>query len=616
MFWQDNETIVDLLNYDSISNTIIKLLENEKSLPVSIGIHGDWGAGKSSVLSMLYENYKNDQDTICIKFNGWLFQGFEDAKIALLEQVLSEINSKKGKFEILTENLINLHKRFNYLKLFKNIASYGSSYAITALTGSPDFKSLGTALSKIMPKEDEKKNEKKSKEESKEDKWLNEQEKNSLTNQIDKFREEFEKLLKESKIKRFIVLIDDLDRCLPETTINILESMRLLLFVPKTAFIIAADEAMIEYCVKKHFPDLPISSSVQNYTKNYLEKLIQIPFRLPSLGTLETESYLKLLFLEKATGFDHEKYQKLINKAKEKLKKPWETSNILDINNDVKPIILSVDQKLEDSLFLAKQASSILVKGTKGNPRQLKRFLNSFSIRYEIAKASGYESLIEENILLKLMLLEHFQHKAFEKISEEIMSNISGFSENFTNKDKINDKDFDKEWLEQWIDIKPDLKNIDLRAYIFVSRDKKRFFNTSNDDIVNNLIEKINKITKPDLVITIERDIQELKSEQVQNLYTYLETTIIGLPDLKNKNVHIEAIKLLAKNHVSYQYKMIDAFLQIPPKNFGTWIASGWNKVITDQEAINKLKDLMDKLKQNGNSNVIIAINNIQTTIR
>ncbi len=52
------------------------------------------------------------------------------------------------------------------------------------------------------------------------------------------------------------MLVDDLDRCLPDTAIETLEAIRLFVFTTKTAFVIAADEGMIEYAVKKHFPDL------------------------------------------------------------------------------------------------------------------------------------------------------------------------------------------------------------------------------------------------------------------------------------------------------------------------------------------------------------------------
>ncbi|TGS78785.1 NTPase KAP, partial [Mesorhizobium sp. M2D.F.Ca.ET.178.01.1.1] len=80
---------------------------------------------------------------------------------------------------------------------------------------------------------------------------------NTAPHRIHQFRQDFEQLLSEAKIDRLVVLVDDLDRCLPETAIATLEAIRLFLFVPNAAFVIAADEGMIEYAVRRHFPELP-----------------------------------------------------------------------------------------------------------------------------------------------------------------------------------------------------------------------------------------------------------------------------------------------------------------------------------------------------------------------
>ena len=80
MILTDNETRVDLLNNEAIATTIIELLRARPDHPVTIGVHGDWGAGKSSVLEMIEAGFSSDKDVLCLKFNGWRFQGFEDAK--------------------------------------------------------------------------------------------------------------------------------------------------------------------------------------------------------------------------------------------------------------------------------------------------------------------------------------------------------------------------------------------------------------------------------------------------------------------------------------------------------------------------------------------------------
>src|SRR5690606_13618135 len=96
-----------------------------------------------------------------------------------------------------------------------------------------------------------------------------------------------------------VVLIDDLDRCLPDTTISTLEAIRLFLFLKNTAFVIAADDNMIKHAVKKHFGELDDDTLVTNY----FDKLIQVPIRVPALGTQEVRAYMMMLFIENS-GLD------------------------------------------------------------------------------------------------------------------------------------------------------------------------------------------------------------------------------------------------------------------------------------------------------------------------
>ena len=95
MILADNETKVDLLNNEAIATTIIKLLRDRPEQPVTVGVHGDWGAGKSSILEMIESRLDGDSKVLCLKFNGWRFQGFEDAKIALIEGIVTGLIEKR-----------------------------------------------------------------------------------------------------------------------------------------------------------------------------------------------------------------------------------------------------------------------------------------------------------------------------------------------------------------------------------------------------------------------------------------------------------------------------------------------------------------------------------------
>src|SRR5580704_5964215 len=95
MILSDNETKVDLLNNEAIARTIVKLLRERPDHPITIGVHGDLGAGKSSVLEMIEAELEKQDRVLCLKFNGWRFQGFEDAKIALIEGIVTGLLEKR-----------------------------------------------------------------------------------------------------------------------------------------------------------------------------------------------------------------------------------------------------------------------------------------------------------------------------------------------------------------------------------------------------------------------------------------------------------------------------------------------------------------------------------------
>jgi predicted KAP-like P-loop ATPase len=95
-YLSDQETKVDLLNNEAIAKTIVRLIDETVDSAVTIGVHGDWGAGKSSVLEMVEKAFPDDGNVLCLKFSGWQFQGFEDAKIALIEGVVNGLIEKRS----------------------------------------------------------------------------------------------------------------------------------------------------------------------------------------------------------------------------------------------------------------------------------------------------------------------------------------------------------------------------------------------------------------------------------------------------------------------------------------------------------------------------------------
>lgn len=274
MILPDNETKIDLLNNEAIARTIIALLRERPERPVTMGVHGDWGAGKSSILEMIESYIETDKNVLCIKFNGWRFQGFEDAKIALIEGIVTGLIEKRPVLTQASEAVKNVFRQIDWLK----VAKHAGGLAFTAFTGVPTADQVGAVVGTLKgiladPAQLATQSNYDKAIESVQG-LLKPDESKNVPEEIDAFRKAFDELLEKAGIEQLIVLIDDLDRCLPDTAIETLEAVRLFVFTDRTAFIVAADEAMIEYAVRKHFPELPDTTGPRDYARNYLEKLI------------------------------------------------------------------------------------------------------------------------------------------------------------------------------------------------------------------------------------------------------------------------------------------------------------------------------------------------------
>ncbi|MCC8955032.1 hypothetical protein H8B02_16770 [Bradyrhizobium sp. Pear77] len=70
----DNETKIDLLNNEAIATMIIELLRDCPDQPVNVGVHSDWGAGKSSVLEMIEAKFEGEEEILCLNSTAGAFR--------------------------------------------------------------------------------------------------------------------------------------------------------------------------------------------------------------------------------------------------------------------------------------------------------------------------------------------------------------------------------------------------------------------------------------------------------------------------------------------------------------------------------------------------------------
>lgn len=497
--WNDIETTDDYLHFSVVSGTVAELIDESGDNPISIGVSGNWGTGKSSMVKMIGKELKKSNKAekttyIFLEFNAWLYQGYDDAKTALLHSVAKKLSEEMKKRHIpesdktLWKRFQKFTKRINWLQVSK----IGLPLLVGLIPGAAPAGAAAALISSIVNSiktpDDKGKNAEAVETNLKEflsnfDDILKDDETKSTTQQIEELRKDFEDILEKLNI-RLVVLVDDLDRCLPETAISTLEAMRLLLFVKRTAFIIAADEQMIRNGVRAHFGTVDLSDDL---ITSYFDKLIQVPITVPRLGIPEVKVYTFLLFLDleaRKGNVSIDSQQKVQKNLEEALSKAWQKNVSLV---EAKSLLTDSEQDaMAEYISISEQIAGVLVSSNriKGNPRLIKRFLNALEIRKKVARLNGIT--VDSGILIKMLLFERCASgSAFEYLAEIVSKSKDGKPEELKKvEDELKDgKEFippDSRWkddfIKEWILLEPKLSEYDLRPLLYLSRDKSITF--------------------------------------------------------------------------------------------------------------------------------------------
>lgn len=646
----DNETKVDLLNSEAIAKTIATVLRKRPDHPVTIGVHGDWGAGKSSVLEMIEAQLSSQPKVLCLKFNGWRFQGFEDAKIALIEGIVNGLIEKRPALTKAAIAVKEVYRRIDWLK----VAKKAGGLALTAFTGVPTLDQVQTAIGALErlvgnPTELLTKEKVESAVEGAKSLLKEEADTKKVPEEIRAFREAFDRLLEEAGVDQLVVLIDDLDRCLPETAIETLEAVRLFVFTSRTAFVVAADEAMIEYAVREHFPDLPDTTGPRDYARNYLEKLIQVPFRIPALGETETRIYVTLLLVGAELPDNDPAYNALISTAREELKRPWRSAGlgaaaVRSALGDKAPLA-------HNALALSDQIGPILANGTRGNPRQIKRFLNTLLLRNATAEARGFGDEIKLPVLAKLMLAERFLPRLFDQIAaaaathergecEELVALEAAAIEGEPNEQahsgaknergkaragtkpksgarsgadaevdtpgrpKGNGSAVLSEWLSSeatraWARVQPPLVGVDLRPYLFIAKDRKDYFGATS--ALGHLAAVADRLMGPRLTVSaMLTDLRNLVPAEAAQVFEALRGRIMAGGSLATEPSGVAGLSVLVQAQPALQANLLDFLEGLPIEGLGPWVVSGWDTAVRDAEFLTRLERLLESFSARG----------------
>ncbi len=462
--WADNETEIDLLGFEFLVDELEVLLAEKRLLPVTVGVFGDWGSGKSSLMQMTRKRLETGDSGrfICVPFSPWRFEDFSYGKVALMAAVVDAIaefaNESQGKLEQVSEKAKKLRRVLGRWGAWKHGAAIGAVVAGAGPEEAAIARGVGDALGAVGAED-------------------NEESKRSFET-VAHFHIQFEELVESlgEDVQAVVVFIDDMDRCSTETIVETFEAMRLFLHAPKTAYVVGVHAEIVEAALDGRYPAR--HEGDESLGRNYLEKMLQNTVAVPPLSEPEVQTYINLLFAELRTS--EEQFQKLRrvvaeNRARNQLS--------VAMNEGIaQGAIGELSVELVTDLAVAAQIGPSLGRGLRGNPRQIKRFLNRFLLRLATAKKRGMD--LDAGKLAKLMLLEELHPKDFERLFVWHLQTDTGapmqvqLAEDLAAGKKPKKVPPEvSEWTAQpgigeWLLLSPSLAGVSLGPYYTFSRDR------------------------------------------------------------------------------------------------------------------------------------------------
>jgi hypothetical protein len=344
-------------NFQTYANTFARLVADPNTdTPLVIGMSGKWGSGKTTLLRTLQGkldelsdhdrdrtkptrySFISDDDTDAdfrrcrtVWFNAWKYADEDELLVALIRVITQTMADDDAVSKILAQVLDPAFPRRDV------VATVLSWFAIKLPGGLEAGLNTGTPQETPFAQK---------------------------TALLDLFMETFDRLLAvwvsgnlfDQKIdpKRGVVavFIDDLDRCLPDKAVQVLEAIKLFLDRPGVVFVLAADEDAIRAAIEAHYQTQKIAGQ---RASDYLEKIFQVRFVLPPLSAPQVKNYLD-------AGLHIE------------------------------------DENLKRSIEL-------IIAGAETNPRQIKTFLNYLNLGWAILKNSGQAEGVEQEDFIRWLAL-------------------------------------------------------------------------------------------------------------------------------------------------------------------------------------------------------------------
>lgn len=255
----------DSLNIQKYANSLSKFISNSDT-PITIGLQGEWGTGKTSLMSLLLENFNKDGEKREIAtswVNTWeysLFKGASETTPAVLSGMLEKLRDENK--DIWTIKDVATDKVKKATKFLSGLANQVIANQIGLNIKDAASESFTEKnIAQIV------------------------EIKNLIASIINELIEH-----SENKIKKVVFFVDDLDRIPPNDAVEVLESLKNIFDIPNCVFILAIDYDVVVKGLEGKFGKK--TKENEREFRSFFDKIIQVPFTMP-VGAYDITTFLK-----------------------------------------------------------------------------------------------------------------------------------------------------------------------------------------------------------------------------------------------------------------------------------------------------------------------------------
>ena len=304
----DQPTERDALDFTPYVETLADIIQTGNT-PLTIGVFGTWGSGKTSLMKMV-KNQLPDDFTVAW-FDAWKYDKEDSLWRAFLLCVLTALKERaslQGKpvdeFEKLQSLLYREMEIEKVGGVTIDLAKIGGvaakSLAQLTLSFIPGIPTLTKLVEELQSGAAKNVDDATAAIQRERTKIYIEQ-----IQFLEQFQKRFSELIQEHvQPNRLVVFVDDLDRCLPEKAIEVLEAIKLFLDAENCVFVLGLDQEVIARGIEMKYKELGEKQDGDESRRftiegvRYLEKIVQLPFQIPPVEQTDMGEFVEGLSAE------------------------------------------------------------------------------------------------------------------------------------------------------------------------------------------------------------------------------------------------------------------------------------------------------------------------------